>query len=716
MGILGTEYTSLTDMFDGGGAGGSGDSYFSGSHADYVASGGTGGVAHDTSSGHTNSANTYSYQGPNLDGSSGYTMDWGANGTSDNLNPDGTINNTNDVVAQTSNGDSIGYYSSDNHIPGSAPTGISTYTTAGMIGKLAGWANNLNSQTDVGTVVDGQMVYTNVDGMKYSHNFLGLPYEVAIQDGKVVDKLSLKDPETGLTGYQKLAQAQKDQGNHEAAAQIMEEAEANAGETPDGTLTAVGKATDEIQAMQDAAYGSSNLAGVASDPSQVMPQQLSDYTPTISTDGTIIADVTPGARQTVQQNLAANTSEGPNVPQNTGYNVAQIGNTAAQATAQQGSVDPRSQVNAAGVEINTEAVATGTDAVGKALNDFATVNMSHVVDTSTVEGKLLAQQLGVNGYVDAKSTILGQMELISAEFKDANGNPRIPTWAQGTAANVAKTISFGGMTGTAATASMSNAIMQASLGIAEKEASFFQTLTVENLSNEQQSIIQKANVLSNMEIANLGVRETAAVQNAQGFLQMDLANLDTRQQTEVLNTQIRVDSLFADVNAKNVEAAFGAEADMFYEELAQSVRNFNTTQQNEMKKTNASQSNFQAQLDADREQFYSTQQYNIDRANAEWRQAIALQDAEYSFAAAQFDTQSMLDISQEAHNRLWDREDSNLDYIFKAHQYEQERDVEIYKADRVAETASAQLNAQRSSGIGSGIFEIAKWLWPNPFG
>ena len=37
-------FTSFSDMIDGGGAGGSGDSFYAGSHDDYVASGGTGAV------------------------------------------------------------------------------------------------------------------------------------------------------------------------------------------------------------------------------------------------------------------------------------------------------------------------------------------------------------------------------------------------------------------------------------------------------------------------------------------------------------------------------------------------------------------------------------------------------------------------------------------------------------------------------------------------
>ena len=55
----------------------------------------------------------------------------------------------------------------------------------------------------------------------------------------------------------------------------------------------------------------------------------------------------------------------------------------------------------------------GLNAVGRALNDFAGINISRVIDTTTVQGKLLANKLGEGEYVDSKATILGQMSIIS---------------------------------------------------------------------------------------------------------------------------------------------------------------------------------------------------------------------------------------------------------------------------------------------------------------
>ena len=68
------------------------------------------------------------------------------------------------------------------------------------------------------------------------------------------------------------------------------------------------------------------------------------------------------------------------------------------------------------------------------------------------------------------------MEIISGQFVDSNGNPKIPSWAQGVARNVSKTIAFKGMSGTAATAAMATAMMEASLGIAERRQPSFRHL------------------------------------------------------------------------------------------------------------------------------------------------------------------------------------------------------------------------------------------------
>ena len=387
------------------------------------------------------------------------------------------------------------------------------------------------------------------------------------------------------------------------------------------------------------------------------------------------------------------------------------------AGAIEGTVSDKAQVDAE--QIDVDATEKGLNAVGKALNDFAKVDISRVIDTSTVQGKLLADKLGEGGYVDSKATIIGQMKIISDEFKDSNGNPKIPAWAQSLYRNVSKTIAFKGMTGSAATAAVTNAIMEASLGVAEKEATFFQTLTTENLSNRQQSIINKATVLSNFEVENLDARMTAAVNNAQAFLKMDLANLDNRQQAEIVNTQLRVDALLEDAKAENAARLFRAEAEndftKFYDELNTQIEMHTAEQKNAMERFNTGEINdnaeYNATLEQRRTEFYKEMAYNIELANARWRQEVTLKEAEMKFDAARIDLENLISIKKEALTQLWDREDALLDYTWKSAETELNRAVERYKADRNYDVDMAKINMEGDMATGAAWYEGLKWAY-----
>jgi hypothetical protein len=113
---------------------------------------------------------------------------------------------------------------------------------------------------------------------------------------------------------------------------------------------------------------------------------------------------------------------------------------------------------------------------------------------------------------------------------------------------------------------------------------------------------------------------------------------------------------------------------------------YNTSETNKM-------SQFNADLENNREQFYKTMQYNIDLSNAKWRQAVTLQDKDYDFQAAATDVKNLVGISQEALNRLWDRSDALLDYSFKASENEK---------DRAATLALAKYQGKQADKAGMG--------------
>lgn len=407
--------------------------------------------------------------------------------------------------------------------------------------------------------------------------------------------------------------------------------------------------------------------------------------PAATNQATATADQTATAQTPLAQQAASYEA------QTTQSNVEEN----AQMEAAQGQVDPRAEIEAP--QIDTQGIATGTNADGSINYTGQALNQSAQLDLDDI---------------DARATTKGQLAELQADFTDANGNLKIPNWAAGTARAVSKIAAFRGLTGTAATAAMAQALMEASLPIAQQDAQFFQTVTLQNLNNKQQSIINRANVLSKMDQINADNRLAAAIQNSKNFMDMDLRNLDNAQQAAIINTQARIQSILEDAKATNASRLFTAEAtnDMakFYDELSASIEQFNANQLNQMAQFNAGEENamakFNAELETTREQFYKTMQYNIDLANAKWRQAVTLQESEMAFEAAATDVKNLIGLSVEQMNQLWDRSDSLLDYLWQSTEKELDRKAALaqvkYSADR-------QEDAAEKAGWGSIFGSIA---------
>lgn len=332
-------------------------------------------------------------------------------------------------------------------------------------------------------------------------------------------------------------------------------------------------------------------------------------------------------------------------------------------TAAKGQLSAGSQVKAAQVDIN--AIANDpSNALGSALKKYAAQDFTNIIDTSTAAGKLLAQTLGDGNYTDSKATLKGQLEVLQSEFVDpTTGEPKIPSWAAATSRNVSKIAAFKGMSGSAATAAMSQALMEASIPIAQADSQFFQTLTIQNLNNKQQSIINTANTLAKFEQTNVDNRMAAAIQNSKSFLEMDMANLSNEQQARVINNAARVQSILEDAKQENAKRLFVAdnENDMnkFYDQLNTQISQYNSSQNLEAKKFNST-------LNDSREKFYKEMQYNIDISNAKWRQTVQLNEDQQAHEAATTDVKNMFDMSVNQLNQIWDRSDSLLDYAWKS--------------------------------------------------
>ena len=698
----------------------------------------------------------YSYSGGTLQDESGNAVD-----TSQNVGTwYGTLGQANDT--------NTGNSGDDNQGPSSTAATASTtegYTIAGVVGKILDptgmFKKGLMYLTGIAEddaaiaekMKNGKPIYAKQGdgGGNYAINFLGLPYDVqeATVNGVVgyYDKLSLKvDPKTGkiltdqdgggMTGYAWRLDETSSSGDNDTNAQLVALQEANTAETAEEPTV-----SDKVlQWAKDAGIDQAGMEAILADPEKYLTDRgltLEDISRTevaqlkadseadgLMIDGTAakfamdkngvdaqLSQIAEADMSTVDA-VAASTADTYTAETNS----EKMADGSFDMTAATGTIDDDNLVDASTIETDLAATATGVNAdgtvndVGVAINDFATQKFSSIIDTSTVSGKNLAKALGEGNYVDEKATIAGQMKIISEQFVNAQGQSVIPKWAQKMARSVSATMAFDGITGSAQTSAMATAIMEATLGIAEKEATFFQTLTTKNLDNKQQAIINKANILSNFEVANLGARQAAAVQNAQSFMQMDLKNLTNEQQSALINKQERTQALFEDSKILNAQRLFTADQNndfkKFYDELTVSIQKHNTAEMNALRRFNTGEANdmssANAELQSSREKFYQEMQYNIDTSNAKWRQEITTKGFDTTWDAISTDVKNKLDITTEVQNQIWDSTELLLDWIGKSTTSEMNAEVALL-------TAQMTSQSQQSSG-GSflgGIMKIA---------
>lgn len=485
--------------------------------------------------------------------------------------------------------------------------------------------------------------------------------------------------------------------------------------TPSGTPSHIPVALRNPPKAYDERHSPDNLAKNAGSILSSRGATLSNQVPTIdggaagtNIDGNKFSMDAGGqavTAETASVDTAANVTA-PNSAQT--YEADTTGDRVNDSLADAATMDTNTDalIDSRDIEGNVDGMATGTNEdgstnnTGVALNDFAHQDISSVIDTSTISGKLLAQSLGEGNYVDSKSTVVGQLEILTKEFVGPNGEPKIPTWAAGIARNVGRTIAFKGVTGTAASSAMAQAMIEATLPIAQADSKFYQTMTIQNLDNKQQMVINKANVLSKMEFANLDMRTATAVTNAKTFIQYDMANLDNEQQTAIVNSQSKIQGILEDSKQVNVARRFGAEAanemDMFYDNLSSSIDMYNTGQRNQMSQFNTAEVNSTAKFNADmenaRETFYLNMQYQVDASNAKWRQTVTLTETDMEFQAAATDVKNILGLTSEALNQMWDRSDSLLDYAWQSGENSADRELqmEMAKMSAAADRAAAK--------------------------
>ena len=377
------------------------------------------------------------------------------------------------------------------------------------------------------------------------------------------------------------------------------------------------------------------------------------------------------------------------MPAGSQYNVQQI-----QADAPGMIMDPTTGQVTDQVTVNA-ALAQATDATNIATQSAREYNALTAFDQIAAEN-MQAQQLeddirmvrAQQEEVDARSTVRGQLSILMSDFQ----GDQIPAWASASVRKAEQIMAARGLgASTIAGRSIAQAVQEAALPIAQRDAATFATFQQQNLSNRQQ----------------------AELQNAANLLTVDIKNLDNRQQTAVLNTQNRVQARFTDQSEQNtarkINAASAQQNDQFYANFAQQVELANAAQRTTISKFNAGQANaleqFRLQNKTQRELFNAQNRIAIQQANTTWRRQVNTANTAAINAKNQFDAVNILNRSNTALNNYMQVYRDQADYIFTASENEKTRAYNTAVAAMQAEAAASASNRSGSTARAlGGIF------------
>ena len=312
------------------------------------------------------------------------------------------------------------------------------------------------------------------------------------------------------------------------------------------------------------------------------------------------------------------------------------------------------------------------------------------------------EQRGIIAGVDKDTLVDAQM----SRLLDGMEEGQIPLWAQGAVGQVEQMLAARGLSAsTVGRASLTNAILQSALPMAQSNATalqqaatqqrdieakeseantarrqqtaltnannvfqmdmanfsaevqrqasnskFLQTVGLQEASFEQQGVVQDALLMSQANLAEADFYQKAQIQNAQAFLQTDMANLNNLQQANVLKAQQEQQRLLSNQSAEN--AARNAnmvsenQTQQFMASLNTQTKQFNAQQSNAMKQFNAAAENAASARDSNRTA-------DMNKFNSQLLTQVEEFNSQQDFARNQWEAQNTAVV--EASNVEWRR-------------------------------------------------------------
>jgi hypothetical protein len=340
--------------------------------------------------------------------------------------------------------------------------------------------------------------------------------------------------------------------------------------------------------------------------------------------------------------------------------------------------------------------------------------------------------------LDPRATVQGQLEQLMQQFEGGG----TPPWASGAMREAMAMMQKRGL-GASSMAGMAvvQAAMEAALPIASQDAQHYLQMQLQNLANEQQSLIfntqLRANALLSDQAAQnaalqfnaasinqtnqffAGLEESISRFNADQINSINMFNAAQRNAMEQFNAGQYNQVQMFNTAERNAMAQFNASeanrVSMFNAGETNRVNMFNVGEANANAQFNAAQQNaisqFNAQLQAQREQFNAQNSLIIAQANAQWRQQIALTEFQAQHESNMQAAQLATGLTAAGLDYLWQTERDLMSYAFTASENAQDRRVSLITANMTREIARMEQDSEDRAAFGSVVGSIAAGIF-----
>ena len=330
---------------------------------------------------------------------------------------------------------------------------------------------------------------------------------------------------------------------------------------------------------------------------------------------------------------------------------------AGQEATTQATTDPTSLVTPTNVDkiatSNDQFVAQGTGQIGQAnqaqvsqVENIQQAAQPQDIQASTVEATKVTPEVqteleklqAATADPSAKATVKGQLEQLMSEFEGGG----TPPWASGAMRQAMSVMKARGMGASSmAGAAVVQAAMESAISIASQDANTYAQFEMQNLNNQQQTAIFKA--------------------------------------------QTMIGAMLSDQGAENAAKQFNASSEnqvkQFMTDLQSTVSRFNADQVNAITKFNAGEKNaveqFNASLRDARDKFNAEQDLVIAQANAKWRQDIATMDTAAQNAANMEFARQANGLTQRGLEQVWQKERDTMAFAFQSAENAEQRKQEL---------------------------------------